>query len=381
MSKKFRRGTYHDTLRDLLASGLAGLLGRDSSPDDEEEFWAVEDVTFTVEPGEVVGVIGPNGAGKSTLLKLATGILKPDRGTVEVRGRVGALIELAAGFHSELTGGENIYLQGAIMGMAREEVARKFDEIVEFAGVGKFVDTPVKRYSSGMRVRLGFAIAAHLEPDVLLMDEVLTVGDREFQEKAEARLREIVEREIPVLIVSHQLERVTAFCDRAIFLAGGRIHSSGPVAECIDDYIVGRHLDREGPAPSVQIDGLHNVGPSDVAPGGEVRLELEGTVNGAGDPEACCVGVRLRGYPDLQRLWASNNDDCGVALPDEGRFRLEIRFRANVAPGLYSLEGVVWDLRSGRERERGPSALVEVDRSVEVRGTVHMDPRMRRLPE
>src|SRR5579862_2960140 len=189
--KKFARGELHDSLRDLVPATVRRLAGRGPARDElsGEEFWAVRDVSFEVRPGEALGILGPNGAGKSTILKLLTRILVPTRGHCAVAGRAGALIEVAAGFHPDLTGRENVFLQGAIMGMRRGEIAARFDEIVDFAGVEAFIDTPVKRYSSGMNARLGFAIAAHLNPDVLLIDEVLSVGDLAFQEKCQARMK------------------------------------------------------------------------------------------------------------------------------------------------------------------------------------------------
>jgi lipopolysaccharide transport system ATP-binding protein len=185
--KKFRRGERADSLRDLIPAVARRML-RGKPPADELEdgsgdFWALRDVSFEVHPGEALGIIGPNGAGKSTILKLLTRILKPTRGTSAVYGRTGALIEVAAGFHADLTGRENIYLQGAILGMNRREIARTMDEIIEFAELGDFIDTPVKRFSSGMSARLGFSIAAHLDPDVLIIDEVLSVGDMAFQQR------------------------------------------------------------------------------------------------------------------------------------------------------------------------------------------------------
>src|SRR5262245_43166527 len=188
--KKFQRGERHDSLRDLVPALARRVLGRRRPAQELEhrEFWALRDVSLEVKPGEALGIIGPNGAGKSTALKVLTRILKPTRGVCEVRGRVGALIEVAAGFHPDLTGRENVFLQGVIMGMRRAEIARKLDEIVDFAGLQHTLDTPVKRYSSGMNARLGFAIAAHLEPDVLLVDEVLAVGDMAFQQKCFDRL-------------------------------------------------------------------------------------------------------------------------------------------------------------------------------------------------
>jgi lipopolysaccharide transport system ATP-binding protein len=188
--KKFRRGVLHDSLRDLVPALSRGLLrGRRRGGLGEREFWALRDVSFEVRPGQALGIIGPNGAGKSTVLKLLTRILRPTAGCARVEGRVGALIEIAAGFHPDLSGRENVYLQGAMMGMRRREIARKFDAIVEFAELAPFIDTQVKRYSSGMNARLGFAIAAHLDPDVLIIDEVLAVGDYAFQRRAFGRIQ------------------------------------------------------------------------------------------------------------------------------------------------------------------------------------------------
>ncbi|HUQ87447.1 MAG TPA: ABC transporter ATP-binding protein, partial [Vicinamibacterales bacterium] len=190
--KKFRRGERHDSLRDAITAAVKRPFTKRRATDalDEQEFWALRDVSFELEPGEALGIIGPNGAGKSTSLKLLTKILKPTSGHCYTRGRVGALIEISAGFHPDLTGRENLYLQGAILGMSRQEVSRKLDAIIDFAGIADFIDTPVKRYSSGMNARLGFAVAAHVDPDVLLIDEVLAVGDFAFQQKCYERLAE-----------------------------------------------------------------------------------------------------------------------------------------------------------------------------------------------
>jgi len=236
--KKFRRGERHDSLRDLIPATV-GRLFAPTPPNSElsdREFWAVHDVSFEVRPGEALGIIGPNGAGKSTILKLLTKILKPTLGRCEVKGRAGALIEVAAGFHPDLTGRENVFLQGAIMGMKRTEIARKFDEIVEFAGVSDFIDTQVKRYSSGMNARLGFAIAAHLDPDVLLIDEVLSVGDAAFQDKCVDRMRLLIQRGVPVVFISHNLPAILDLCTRAIVIERGTVQFNGVPAEAIQKY-------------------------------------------------------------------------------------------------------------------------------------------------
>jgi len=244
--KKFRRGERHDSLRDLIPSLLRRAVARDGDGLTKEEFWATRDVSFTVNAGEALGIIGPNGAGKSTVLKLLTRILKPTRGRAEVRGRVGALIEVAAGFHPDLTGRENVFLQGALMGMKQAEIGRKFDEIVAFAGVSEFIDTPVKRYSSGMNARLGFAIAAHLDPDVLLIDEVLSVGDARFQERCVERMRALRARGIPLVFVSHNLTAVLDLCSRALLIDHGRVRFDGAPAAAIQEYrSVTSHRDAE----------------------------------------------------------------------------------------------------------------------------------------
>lgn len=234
--KKFRRGEHHDSLRDLVPSLLSRAVGRQAPALSAEEFWAVRDVSFEVPPGEALGIIGHNGAGKSTVLKLLTRILKPTRGRCHVHGRVGALIEIAAGFHPDLTGRENIFLQGAIVGMKRAEVARKFDQIVDFAGVGEFIDTPVKRFSSGMNARLGFAIAANLDPDVLIVDEVLSVGDADFQARCLARMRELLARGVPLVFVSHNLPAVLELCTQALLLGRGAELFRGSPSDAVQEY-------------------------------------------------------------------------------------------------------------------------------------------------
>lgn len=217
--------------RALLGGEAYGALGAN------EVIWALRDINFNVEQGEVVGIIGKNGAGKSTLLKILSRITKPTEGRLRLRGRVGSLLEVGTGFHQDLTGRENVYLNGAILGMSREEIARKFDEIVAFAGVEKFIDTPVKFYSSGMGLRLGFAVAAHLEPDILVVDEVLAVGDAEFQKKCLGRMNDVANEGRTVLFVSHNMGAVRNLCTRAVLLESGRITFEGGTEQTIDYYL------------------------------------------------------------------------------------------------------------------------------------------------
>jgi lipopolysaccharide transport system ATP-binding protein len=236
--KKFRRGERQDSLRDLVPALVRGWTGRGPNPQQikSDEFWALRDVSLTARRGEAIGIIGPNGAGKSTLLKVLTRLLRPTSGTYQTHGRVGALIEVTAGFHPDLTGRENVYLNGAILGMRKAEIATRFEQIVEFAGISEFIDTPVKRYSSGMSARLGFSIAAHLDPDVLIVDEVLSVGDWTFQAKCVEWMQRTLERGTTVIFVSHNMDAVIALCKSAILLNHGRVLAQGKLTDVIAEY-------------------------------------------------------------------------------------------------------------------------------------------------
>ena len=376
--KKFRRGPRHDSLRELIPAVARGLARPRSGALRGEEFWALRDVSFEVLPGEALGIIGPNGAGKSTILRLLTRLLAADRGRVEVRGRVGALIELAAGFHPDLTGRENVFLQGAIMGMRRTEIAQKFDDIVEFAGVSTFIDTPVKRYSSGMNARLGFAIAAHLDPEVLLVDEVLSVGDLAFQRRAMERLAAIVQREVPVVLISHRLNRVLELCPRALLLVDGAVAHAGPTAECINAYIEGAALDSVPAAPPpVRLDALGEPIPSRVQPGERTVFRLRGAILDSATVTESAVGIQVRALPDERLVFATHTAACGVALPATGAFELEIDVAVNLGPGAYRALGLVWHREERREWARGPSTLFQVERAATSLGPVFVAPRMR----
>jgi lipopolysaccharide transport system ATP-binding protein len=237
LGKQYRLGAAgqafsYGLLRDRLAQAFAG-----GAPAPAPQIWALQDVSFEVKTGEVVGIVGANGAGKSTLLKVLSRITRPTQGTVDLWGRVGSLLEVGTGFHPELTGRDNIFLNGAILGMRREEIARRFDAIVDFSGVERFLDTPVKRYSSGMYVRLAFAVAAHLEPDILIVDEVLAVGDAEFQRKCLGKMESVVREGRTVLFVSHNMAAVKALCSRAILLKGGRVVRDGNVDDVVETYL------------------------------------------------------------------------------------------------------------------------------------------------
>lgn len=235
LSKRYYLGAgkKHNTLRDVVANFFQNPLGSGK----KQELWALRDVNFELSDGETLGIIGHNGAGKSTLLKILSRITKPTEGRVKVAGRVGSLLEVGTGFHQELTGRENIFLSGAIMGMKRREITRKFDEIVAFSEVEKFLDTPVKHYSSGMFMRLAFSVAAHLEPEILIVDEVLAVGDMNFQRKCLNKMRDINERGRTVLFVSHNMQAVARLCKRAIWIENGGMREDGPAPKVVGSYL------------------------------------------------------------------------------------------------------------------------------------------------
>lgn len=245
LSKRYllgRQGARRDGLRHILENAVRapfGWLRSDNGKEraKTEEFWALRDINFEVKAGEVIGFIGRNGAGKSTLLKLLSRITEPTKGRISLRGRVSSLLEVGTGFHPELTGRENIFLNGAILGMGRLEIKRKFDEIVAFADLEKFLDTPVKRYSSGMYVRLAFAVAAHLEPEILIVDEVLAVGDAEFQKRCMAKMDDVAHAGRTVLFVSHNMQAVTRLCPRCVLLHNGQIQLDGPSVQVADAYL------------------------------------------------------------------------------------------------------------------------------------------------
>lgn len=254
LSKKYRivhQEEKYVTLRDVLTNVAKNPFGfikskvKDASDIGREEFWALKDINFSVEKGEAIGVIGANGAGKSTLLKILTGITPPTTGQAILRGKVASLLEVGTGFNPELTGRENIFLNGAILGMSKKEIAKKFNQIVEFSGIGKFIDTPIKRYSSGMYVRLAFSVAAHLEPDILLVDEILAVGDAEFQKKCLGKMDEVTKAESrTILFVSHNMAAIQNLCRRCILLKNGEIKMMGKAREVIKEYI-GKSGDQE----------------------------------------------------------------------------------------------------------------------------------------
>ncbi|HYW30022.1 MAG TPA: polysaccharide ABC transporter ATP-binding protein [Gemmatimonas sp.] len=377
--KKFQYGEVHNRLRDAIPMFARRLVGRPEPGAGlwHGEFWALRDVNFRVAPGEALGLIGPNGAGKSTILKLLTRIMTPTSGRCTVRGRIGALIEVAAGFHPDLTGRENVFLQGAIMGMPRREITRRFDEIVAFAGVEVFIDTPVKRYSSGMQARLGFAIAAHLDPDLLVVDEVLAVGDAAFQTKAFARVESLVASGIPVIVVSHQLEAIASLCTRALLLDRGQVVCTGTPEACILEYLGGAAA-----RPRVTGDGpitIQSMRVSDTVldSGARLTVTLACMVRDDGwtEPETIRIGVRSAANGEL--LFECGTESLGIDLPDAGEFELSVEIDLNVQRGIYLIESQAWDRGMSRTSFAGPATSVEVRDGVTFAGLVQMNAHAR----
>lgn len=378
--KKFRRGEIHDSLRDLLPALGRRLIGRRPPPDQlrEGDFWAIRDVSFTVRPGETLGIIGGNGAGKSTALKMLTKILRPTRGWCEVRGRVGALIEVSAGFHPDLTGRENVFLQGSIRGMSSALIRRQFDSIVEFSGIDEFIDTPVKRYSSGMNARLGFSIAAHLDPEVLIIDEVLAVGDFGFQAKAFGKIQEMATSGIPVVIVSHQLDRIATLCTSAIVLDHGQMVHSGSAAECITRYTDGAmRATTEGREGPIRIDSVQAEPGTPVRSGQELKLSLTGVIApGASERDGDSLLVRVRSAQTGGIPFATSTGRIGLPLPGEGPFSLQVTLQMNVGPGVYIIETGVYNDRLSKATSNGPTVYVQVDGGLDFTGTNQLNARM-----
>ena len=253
VTKRYELGTGQTSIKRLLKKPFSKNKGVPES----QILWALKDVNFSIEPGSALGLVGPNGSGKTTSLKLLSKITFPTSGKVHINGRISALIELGAGFHPDLTGRENVYLNGTILGMKKEEIDKRFDQIVEFSGIERFIDTPVKRYSSGMYVRLGFSVAAHVEPDVLLVDEVLAVGDAQFRQKCARRIEELQALGTTIVFVAHNLYLVRSVCDKAVFLLKGQVQQQGDVDEVLNNYenwLIEQQI-KQGGAPAAAMRG------------------------------------------------------------------------------------------------------------------------------
>lgn len=384
VSKMFYRGERHDSLRDLIPSAINRWRGRKSTTEPalhRDAFWAVQDVSFEVPFGRALGIIGPNGAGKSTMLKLLTGILRPTRGEIRMRGRVASLIEVSAGFHQDLTGRENVYLQGSILGMNRAAIDQRLDSIIDFSGIEPFIDTPVKRYSSGMNARLGFSIAVHLDPDVLVIDEVLSVGDVSFQEKCVARMRQFKRDGVGIIFVSHNMQAVGELCDEALVVKG-TVRFHGPVGEAMSKYLA-LTSGKDGTAAAG--DGVTSLGTrlTDTR-GNEVeavdphtRLQLHADLQFDRALDDLSLTVVVRRTTDSQTVYEAYlplEIDGSRSIAAGTTARLRVDHQIHLARGQYSYEVGVYDVREDRHRVWvGPAAGVRVDEHRTWGGIVDLD--------
>ena len=354
--------TLRETLVDLAKAPLRRMRSLVGTGDEASTFWAIRNLSFEVLQGDVLAVIGRNGAGKSTLLKLLSRISEPTEGRAVIRGRVASLLEVGTGFHSELTGRENVFLNGAILGMPRSEIVRKFDEIVAFSGVEKFLDTPIKRYSSGMKVRLAFAVASHLEPEILIIDEVLAVGDHEFQQRCLGKMQDVAAAGRTVLFVSHNMAAVRRLCNKAIRLEGGRLIDSGPANEQVDAYVrevthhaqssdVKSRLDRSGNG-QVRITAVDLLSGAELAPittlgvGQPLTIAIE--YESASDYMSPCVHIGFKN--DLGAaatyLCSQFTSELPGLLPRQGRILCQLP-EVTLALGEYTVDVC---LQSGEDK-------------------------------
>ncbi|MGA9061091.1 MAG: ABC transporter ATP-binding protein [Terracidiphilus sp.] len=382
--KKFRKGEVYNSLRDFLPA-LTGQVFRQQglSEKDKREFWALQDISFEVKQGESLGIVGPNGAGKSTILKILSRIMEPTRGSMLVNGRLSALIEVSAGFHQDLTGRENIYLNGTILGMTKREIDLKIDQIIDFSGIEEFIDTPVKRYSSGMYARLGFSIAAHVNPDVLIVDEVLSVGDYVFQQKCLERMNEVISEGATVLFVSHNLKSVAEFCSRSLLLEHGRIVTIGPTASVIATYLdhARNGLQKDAEAKAVVISTV------------TVRNE-------AGDSQRFCSGEEAWVDIEVSAIQRCSRFSVSLYITDEqfqnvfdtsterlgyGTFTLEagevfsctFHLRLNLTSGVYHPSILVYRYDTQTEYDRwAPAATIYLNSQKGVGGIANCFPQL-----
>jgi lipopolysaccharide transport system ATP-binding protein len=379
--KKFKKGEKYDSLRDLVPAMAKRLFsGNHRDELQEQEFWALKDVSFQVNRGEAIGIIGPNGAGKSTILKLFTGILKPNKGDLKVDGRLNALIEVSAGFHPDLTGRENIYLNGAIMGMTKREINKKFDEIVEFSGLVDFLDTPVKRYSSGMYARLGFSVAAHVEPDVLLIDEILSVGDMKFQQKCVEKMISLRDSGNTIVFISHNLESVNILCPKTIFLQNGKIEQIGNTSDVIKEYVttqrkIDENIHDGATITNVIVTNIKGEPRTTFYPGEKVRVLFE--LKSSKPLDECLLGFIVDRVTDGITI-------CDYNIPltidyiqniSDGCIPMSIEFDVNLLRGAYTISFHILHHPTDKFLFKTRTILsFTVEERISWRGVAHLNP-------
>lgn len=381
--KKFRKGEIYNSLRDVIPA-LTGRLFREQELDDKgkREFWALQDISFEVKRGESFGIIGHNGAGKSTLLKILGRIMNPTKGSKAVNGRLSALIEISAGFHLDLTGRENIFLNGTILGMRRREIECKLDQIIAFSGIEEFIDTPVKRYSSGMLARLGFSVAAHVDPDILLVDEVLSVGDVGFQQKCMERMRAVAKAGATVIFISHNLRAVSDFCQRVMLLEHGKV-----VAIDSADALLGRYLSHAekpaigGPQKPVYISGVKIRDDVDAQfkfeSGQTAWVDIEITARERVDNLAVVLSLLDE---NQYILFSTSTERLGhrpFSLNAGESHRCTLELTLNMAHGTFHIAAAIrrYDIHKEYDH-KNPAATVFVGSSLAIHGGLNCFPRL-----
>ena len=381
--KKFRKGEVYNSLRDLIPA-ITGKMFRAQELDanDKREFWALEDISFEVKQGQAMGIIGRNGAGKSTALKILARIMRPTKGQMIVNGRLSALIEVTAGFHADLTGRENIFLHGTILGMKKREIQSKLDQIIAFSGIEEFIDTPVKRYSSGMYARLGFSVAAHVDPEVLIVDEVLSVGDYVFQQRCMERMRSIIRSGTTVLFVSHNLKTVTEICDRALFLEHGKA-----VMEDESDIVVRKYMNMEfgeqileqnKPVRITSVTVRGREGEQTKFESGE-RAWVDIEIAASQPVEKLAIVVYLRDEMQYE-IFNTSTERLGgeqISLQPGQSYRCTFELTLNAAHGRFDLCAAVfrYDQEKNYDR-RVPAAVLFIGSTMAVRGALNCFPKI-----
>lgn len=381
--KKFKRGEIYDSLRDLIPAVTGRMFRRDRSAElESREFWALQDVSFSLDRGEAFGIVGHNGAGKSTFLKFLTRILKPTAGRFRVSGRLSALIEVGAGFHMDLTGRENIYLNGAILGMSRDEIKSKFDRIVDFSGIEQFIDTPVKRYSSGMYARLGFSVAAHVDPDVLIVDEVLSVGDFLFQRKCIERMRSVIESGATVVFVSHNLQAVSELCGRSLLFDHGRVlevdDTNAVIKAYLDKLYEGRH-DGAGKTVYIKAVSMRNEAGPCVRFSSMERawIDIDVVANEAVEEIAVVIAFRDDSQFEVFNTSTVRLGEAPLRMRAGESRRVTYEVNMNFAFGSFNLGVWLHRYDLGKEMDSwypATSAFVAAD--IDVRGAVNLEPKI-----
>ncbi len=362
--KKYKKGEKFNSLRDAIPNLFRKKAVSNNDELSDKEFWVTKDVNFNIQKGEVVGIMGPNGAGKSTVLKLLSRIIMPNKGSMEIKGRLSALIEVTAGFHADLTGRENVYLNGTILGMKKKEIDERFESIVEFSGIREFIDTPVKRYSSGMFSRLGFSVAAHMNPDILLVDEVLSVGDISFQAKCSEKIRELMMTGATIVIVSHNLSLIQSLCKRVILLNKGEVLIDGPTDQVIPFYenLVFQKQEEDlkkkvatSPDYKVKVKSDISVDISEcrILDGrdqqkdifhtqDQLKLHMEYTSNKRiNEPVFCVEIIRADGVLCCSSRTKDNNFVID-AIEGKGALSVDLGYM-NLSPGIYMIKISIWD--------------------------------------